>query len=314
MTALPPDHEARLARARRSLDGLSLGDAFGQRYFGHQLVVETMIAGRAIPRAPWSYTDDTEMALALYDVLAQHGEVDRDALARAFARRWKCDPTRGYAGTAMGILAALAEGGDWREVSSAVHGGTGSMGNGAAMRVAPLGAYFAGDAPGRVAEEARRSAEVTHANPEGQAGAVAVALAAQYAWRAGQGAPPAATLWEHVLAHTPDSVTRATIEVARDLPADASVIFAASTLGTGYRVISQDTVPFTIWSAARGFDDYEAAMWRTVEGLGDRDTTCAIVGGIVALSCRDESIPDEWMAAREALAFVPVERAFPYER
>jgi ADP-ribosylglycohydrolase len=35
--------------------------------------------------------------------------------------------------------------------------------------------------------------------------------------------------------------------------------------------------------------------------LGDRDTTCAIVGGIVALSAGRESIPPAWLAARESL-------------
>ena len=35
--------------------------------------------------------------------------------------------------------------------------------------------------------------------------------------------------------------------------------------------------------------------------LGDRDTTCAIVGGIVALYAGVENIPDAWLSAREAL-------------
>ncbi|MDO9020950.1 MAG: ADP-ribosylglycohydrolase family protein [Deltaproteobacteria bacterium] len=315
-SALPADHDARLARALRSLDGLSLGDAFGQRFFGHALTVESMIAHRAVPRSPWHYTDDTEMALALFGVLARRGRVEQDALAAAFAHRWRCDPTRGYAGTAMGILRELHHGGDWREVSAAVHGGTGSMGNGAAMRVAPLGAYFAADDAAVVAREATLSAEVTHMNPEGQAGAVAVALAAQYAWRLAHDPSfreAAGSLWAHVLAHTPDSETRATIELARDLPADAGLRLAASVLGTGYRVISQDTVPFTLWCAARSLDDFEEAMWLTVEGLGDRDTTCAIVGGIVALSCREDTLPTEWLVAREALAFEPELRPVPYE-
>nr|MBK7068585.1 ADP-ribosylglycohydrolase family protein [Deltaproteobacteria bacterium] len=121
-SALPADHDARLARARRSLDGLSLGDAFGQRFFGHELTVDSMIAHRALPRSPWNYTDDTEMALALFGVLGRHGRVDQDALAAAFAHRWRCDPTRGYAGTAMGILRELHHGGDWRAVSGASTG------------------------------------------------------------------------------------------------------------------------------------------------------------------------------------------------
>lgn len=41
-------------------------------------------------------------------------------------------------------------------------------------------------------------------------------------------------------------------------------------------------------------------MWTTVAGLRDRDTTCAIVGGIVALSL-STPIPDGWLAQREAL-------------
>jgi hypothetical protein len=40
-------------------------------------------------------------------------------------------------------------------------------------------------------------------------------------------------------------------------------------------------------------------MLQTVAGLGDRDTTCAIVGGIVALSAGE--VPQEWIARRETL-------------
>jgi hypothetical protein len=41
-------------------------------------------------------------------------------------------------------------------------------------------------------------------------------------------------------------------------------------------------------------------LWNTVAGLGDRDTTCAIVGGIVSL-VEGVTIPPRWMAAREGL-------------
>lgn len=40
-----------------------------------------------------------------------------------------------------------------------------------------------------------------------------------------------------------------------------------------------------------GRHDYEAALWLTVSGLGDRDTTCAIVGGIVITCTGSEGIP-----------------------
>ena len=101
--------------------------------------------------------------------------------------------------------------------------------------------------------------------------------------------------------HLPDSETRAAIAKARSLPEGFSVRSAASVLGNGERLTSQDTVPFALWCAARSIDDFEEALWITVSALGDRDTTCAIVGSIVALAVGREGIPAEWRAAREPL-------------
>jgi ADP-ribosylglycohydrolase len=120
-----------------------------------------------------------------------------------------------------------------------------------------------------------------------------------------QGRPPAEAgrqLLETVLRHTPDGFTREGIASALSLPQDASVNDAALHLGTGNQVISADTVPFALWCAARHLDDYAEALWTTVSGLGDRDTTCAIVGGIVVLYAGKGSIPEEWFRAREPLA------------
>jgi ADP-ribosylglycohydrolase len=299
---LPSDRESRLRRARLALLGLSVGDAFGERFFIHPDRIESLLAARALPAAPWSYTDDTEMALAIVEVLERRGFVDQDDLAAVFARRYAAAPDRGYGGMAHQILREICLGGSFREVSPAAFGGTGSMGNGGAMRVAPVGAYFAEDLDA-VIREARASAEVTHAHPDGQAGAIAVAVAAAIAARMGEGLAPRSgrDLLEAAHGATPAGETRTGLAKALDLPLDYAVATAASVLGTGQRVLSWDTVPFALWCAARHLDDYEEAMWVTVSGLGDRDTTCAIAGGVVALSAGEGSIPAEWIAAREAL-------------
>jgi ADP-ribosylglycohydrolase len=62
-----------------------------------------------------------------------------------------------------------------------------------------------------------------------------------------------------------------------------------------------ERLPFAFWCAARHLDDFQQVMWTRVSGLGDRDTTCAIVGGIVALAVGPRRIPSEWIAARERL-------------
>jgi ADP-ribosylglycohydrolase len=178
----------------------------------------------------------------------------------------------------------------------------GSMGNGGAMRVAPLGAYFADDLSA-VVDQARASGEVTHAHPDGQAGAIAVALAASWAWenRRRSTGNLRRELLDFVVEHTPNGDTRTGIAKALALAEHASVALAVSALGNGHGVIASDTVPFALWCASRHLDDFVEAMWTTVSGLGDRDTTCAIVGGIVVLRTGRDSIPSEWVSAREPL-------------
>jgi ADP-ribosylglycohydrolase len=57
----------------------------------------------------------------------------------------------------------------------------------------------------------------------------------------------------------------------------------ADFLGSGFEVSAQDTVPFCLWCAGQHMEHWEETLWLTVAGLGDRDTTCAIVGGIVTM-------------------------------
>ena len=197
------------------------------------------------------------------------------------------------------ILSAIASGASWRKVAYAAFGGQGSMGNGAAMRVAPLGAYFADDLD-RVVAEARLSAEVTHAHPEGIVGAVAVAVAAATAWQL-RGQHGDGRLWEAVLKRLPDGRMRDRLAFAMELPSDTPSEEVGRLIGNGGRITALDTVPFTLWVADRFLHDYAAALWATVAPGGDLDTTCAIVGGIVALATGSAAIPRDWLEAHEEL-------------
>ena len=72
-------------------------------------------------------------------------------------------------------------------------------------------------------------------------------------------------------------------------------------LGNGIGLSAIDTVPFALWCAAQCLNEFEETLWLTESALGDRDTTCSIVGGIVAACAGEQSIPREWLKAREAL-------------
>lgn len=290
-----------MKRALVSLDGLSVGDGFGECFFTSTDSIERRLEYRDPPPPPWIVTDDTVMALSIVRCLKRRGRIEQDMLADAFAEEYRRNPNRGYGGMARQILCAISEGMSWKAVARQAFGGEGSCGNGGAMRSAPIGAYFADDYA-RVIAEAKASAEVTHAHPDGKTGAVAVALAAAWMihdYRAGT--KPTFALIEFVLEHLPQTDTFYHLKKALDVPLDVAPRAAALTLGNGTRVISSDTVPFCLWCAARHAGNYAEALWATVSGLGDRDTTCAIVGGIVALSAGRDSIPTEWLQAREPI-------------
>jgi ADP-ribosylglycohydrolase len=125
---------------------------------------------------------------------------------------------------------------------------------------------------------------------------MAVAAAASIA--AGASPPPGRAFLREILPLVPASETRTRIEISQTITGD-NLQEAVQKLGTGTMVSAQDTVPFCLWSAAYHLADFAEALWWTVRGLGDRDTTCAIVGGIVALSA--QSVPAAWIMSREPL-------------
>jgi ADP-ribosylglycohydrolase len=281
-----------LAKAKQSLEGLSVGDSFGELFF-RLSPYETTSA--QLPSGIWRWTDDTHMALSIVEVLEKYGSIEQDFLAQAFARRFTNEPYRGYAGGAVRLLTQISTGGDWKELSPKLFG-NGSFGNGSAMRVAPVGGYFFRNLQ-KAAEQARLSAVVTHAHIEGQAGAIAIAVAAALA--ANDSFPRGKEFLDEVLAFVPpDTITKERIELAKQISPD-DLNMARQQLGTGDEVSAQDTVPFCLWCSAHNLDDFEKALWLTAKGFGDVDTTCAIVGSIVALSAQE--IPALWLKHREPL-------------
>ncbi|WP_035847768.1 ADP-ribosylglycohydrolase family protein [Kitasatospora azatica] len=284
--------------ARDALRGLAIGDAFGAQFFVPDNLPH--LRDRRLVPPVWPWTDDTEMACSIFAALREHGGVDQDELAESFAQHHDFD--RGY-GPAMNRMLRLVrqrEGGGWRKLAGELFDGQGSWGNGAAMRVAPLGAWFAVD-PAETARQAARSAEVTHTHPEAVAGAVAVALAAAWAVRARNTPLSAEQLLTAVLELTPPSRVRDGIAEARTLLPQPDVRYVVHRLGNGRQVSAVDTVPFTLWCAARHLSDFQQALWTTASAGGDVDTTCAIVGGIVGAHLGAVGLPADWLAATEPL-------------
>lgn len=288
----------RIHYAKRALDGIALGDCFGQTFFVPDETARQRIKNREILNKQWRFTDDTVMAIGIYCVLEKYGKINQDELARVFAKNYALDWHRGYGGMAHSILSSIGEGQDWREAASGVFDGMGSMGNGAAMRVAPIGAYFADDLD-KVLYYARASAEVTHAHIEGIVGAMAVATASalllnkKLGCYSGEGKD----FLRDVAEKLPESDTKYKILSALSIKKENRIDSVVSMLGNGMKLTAQDTVPFCLWCAAYFYISVEEALWTAVSALGDRDTICAIVGGMVSLFA--DELPQKWLSYME---------------
>ncbi len=180
----------RIPHARGCLLGLAIGDALGapleglspqqiRAHYGQVSgFVDGALAWKKKPyrwRMPGLYSDDTQQALALADVLLEHGRADADRLAEVYLAM--ATPKGAYLGADRGVgrsfrmvLADLERG------VSPRHSGQASAGIGAAMRIAPA-ALYCGDDTDALFEAVIDASLMTHRDIRSLAGAMSVAFA-----------------------------------------------------------------------------------------------------------------------------------------
>ncbi len=187
------------------------------------------------------YTDDTVLTIAVADcLLTGSSYVDR------FHEYTLAHPGRCYGA------------GFWSWVQSGSREPYNSWGNGAAMRVSPVG--FAMQTLDEVLREATRSAEVTHNHPEGIRGAQATAAAI-------------------FLARQGDSKVKIRRFIQDTFGYDLNRSIDGIRPTYSFNVSCQGTVPEAI-IAFLDSSDYEETIRLAISLGGDADTLACIAGGI----------------------------------
>jgi poly(ADP-ribose) glycohydrolase ARH3 len=280
-------------------EGVLLGtfaaDAIGARWEGSPAVGRDEARERldASTAQPLRYTDDTQLTLALAEHLCTHPEVDPAGLAATFDEHF--EPWRGYARGMHGIVAAWREGVDPQAAARSVFP-DGSYGNGAAMRVAPVGAVHAHD-PQMVAQAATRQALLTHAHPEGVDAAVLQARAVAVAAATGTFGP--AELRTAAQTCTTDELRRHTgiaVAQADQWAATGDPREVAAAIGTGVR--ASHSVAAALWVAAVATDFTDAVLLGLALG-GDVDTIAAMACAVVGAAVGSAAIPAAWIDGLE---------------
>ncbi len=166
---------------QRLLLGLAIGDAFGAGYenFDRKTVKEKFDFTKydKHPKTGWNhiagqYTDDTQMSIAIAELLILGKVISEESLADYFVEAYKRDARAGYSKRIQEALEASAGGGDFlRNVNAE------SNGNGAAMRATPLGAL---ESIEEVINAALINAKVTHDTDNGRMSSACMAAASHY--------------------------------------------------------------------------------------------------------------------------------------
>jgi poly(ADP-ribose) glycohydrolase ARH3 len=273
--------------------GLAVGDALGAPYEGLTQADLFFQFGSidALVKNPSGdtlfYTDDTEMMIGVAETLAEKGVIEAERLCRAFAENYH--PERGYGQGARKVIEAMRDGKDYRTLAANIFPG-GSFGNGAAMRVAPVGLLFA-DSPDVIWEQARLSALPTHTHPLGIEGAQLLALAVSLALRATTFDRKA--FYRELLSRAATEEFRWHLDIASQLTSRDSLSGLGSTLHAHRSVVT------AIACFAFTPNNFEQVMSRAI-GLGDdTDTVAAMAGSLVGSFAGVGAIPPGLLAKLE---------------
>lgn len=179
-----------LDRIRGSMAGAVIGDCLGspvecQYWHGIpvQMVQKLFEDYRKPDQKVLHYTDDTAMARQVADSIIAMQKVDSKDLAERFVVEYFKERGRGYGQSVVEVFKKLkkSECQDPFKPASEQFNGSGSYGNGAAMRIHPIGLFSYKTSFSNITENVEKCAKVTHTHLDGVNGAILQAACVSWA-------------------------------------------------------------------------------------------------------------------------------------
>jgi len=243
------------------------------------------------------YTDDAAMMIALAEhLLENYGEVDPLKLAWKFLEAYEAEPWRGYGPGPPRIFKMIRRGEGPLELDKRLYPG-GSLGNGAAMRIAPIGLLYHDDAV-KLMEAVRASCKPTHNHPLAIEGALLEAYSVAIAVRLdpSEDADPK-DFTEQLIQLPVSEIYQLKLKlIPRLIDSGADRMSIVRSLGN--MVEAHNSVPTAIYCYLAEQDP--ARVIRRAIGLGgDRDTIACMAAAIAGAHRGIESLPESLLSRLE---------------
>ncbi len=291
------------SKYRGSLIGGAIGDALGRPVEGRGPDEIRSRYGSVRDFLParggrGSITDDTQLTICTAESILAAGKVDPSDMAERFVR-WLPEG-RGVGMTCAGAVRNLMGGQPWHR------SGLPSAGNGAAMRIAPLGLLHP-VSPDGLRRDSAISTVITHADPMAVVSAVAQAFSVAYCLHR----KPGSFGVEHYLAsihimlgdlHDPGYCERRPgstrpVRLAYRIAELGSLLDGSQEevfdyLGNGAFVL--ESLPAALWCFLRSPEDPERVLVTAVSGGHDADTVAAMAGTLAGAYLGEAALPERW--------------------
>jgi len=273
------------------LVGSAVGDALGSSFEG------LWNPEAKIERFSGRWTDDTHMMIGVAESLIANKGFDGSHMTEIFMKNYEREPWRGYASGPPRVFRWIKSGVAWNKAAKRLFGGAGSYGNGAAMRVAPVGVLYHDDLE-HLRSVAYGQSRITHVHELGMDGAAIQAYAVALAVNA----DPSSELDSYAFLKklkdfTHNEVYKRKLEMAWELLGETNKRRVAREIGNG--VEAYNSVPTAIFCFLHNEGSFEDSVLYAVSLGGDTDTIAAMAGAISGAYHGDQAIPERWKSNLE---------------
>lgn len=276
---------------QRMLLGIAIGDACGAGYeFSSENIEDYQNPCKTnyvenknrnfSTISPGMYTDDTQMSIAVAELLVSNKEFNRENLANKFVEVFKRDPINGYARGFQKFLEEVKSGEEFLEKIR-----PDSMRNGAAMRSVPFGQiHFWRD----LVYNAVTNAQLTHNTKKGIASSVAIAMLAHYPFIQSE-------IWDSFLFNVVGSYDKETAEYLQKVGTltslDRKILLGEKHQNKGVPCDGMRTVGAVMY-LLNNFHTAEDVLFESIKLGGDTDSVASIALGIFAINNSLDSLPE----------------------
>lgn len=276
--------------------GAALGDAVGELAFQYP-ARDALLA--QLEQAPQlRYTDDTVMTIAVAEHLLEHGDINPQILGHQFRENYHKEPWRGYGESTRYIFSLVEnEGIGYIDAALRLHGGTGTFGNGAALRVTPVALYHHQTA--ELYDKVAAASRITHAHPVAIDAAAVLALAQIRTLALNSQRPfsPQTLIGELIGSARSAQVKEKLERIPQLLDSDLPPSRIAETLGRG--TAAHESMPFALYCfLAHPHEFMECVLCAVLNG-GARNTLGTMAGALAGALLGIEALPKAWLAKLE---------------